>query len=50
MKIESWQKFKNIRAYKSQEIIDEVDFMMEWAKDAKAYHQDVGSFKIQASY
>ncbi|WP_109832802.1 OmpA family protein [Reichenbachiella versicolor] len=46
--IDSWTKFRNIRAYKSPEIIEEIDFLTEWAKQAKAYHQDVGSFQITA--
>ena len=42
----SWAKFRKVRVYKSEEIIDETNEFMKLAKRAQKFYQDVGSFQV----
>ena len=43
---ESWAKFRKVRVYKSEEIIEETNEFMQLAKKARKFYQDVGSFQV----
>ncbi len=46
--IESWQRFLDLKVYKSEYITEETELYLSWAEEAQEFYQNIGEYKLEA--